>query len=141
MSKSSKKTKDIDAVDEDGWTALHHAALNGDVSEVERLLAAGAKIDARTTEQYFARDSTPLILATRYQKFAVLQLLLDRGADIEARDNEGYGNENSYVRSNILSRRWSSLFHAVDDGPLKNIDHLIWKGANVNNTDTVGYEH
>ena len=29
---------------------------------------------------------------------------------------------------------------AVRDGPLKNIDYLIWKGANVNNVDAEGYE-
>ena len=93
MSKSSKTTKDIDAVDADGWNALHYAAKEGDVSEVKRLLAAGANVEARTTGG-FARNSTPLITATRFHHFDVMQLLLDRGADIDARNDYGYGNEN-----------------------------------------------
>lgn len=55
MSKSSENTKDIDAVDADGWTALHYAALNGDASEVERLLAAGANVDADNVKHGFLR--------------------------------------------------------------------------------------
>ncbi len=50
MSESLETTKDIDAVDEYGWNALHHAASKGDVSEVERLLAASAYVDARTQQ-------------------------------------------------------------------------------------------
>ncbi len=94
MSESLETTKDIDAVDRNGWTALHHAASKGDVSEVERLLAAGANVDARTTGG-FARNSTPLLIATRSLHFDVMRLLLDHGADIEARDDCGYGNENA----------------------------------------------
>ena len=94
MSKSSKKTKHIDAVDEDGWTALHFAAEKGDMDEVERLLAAGANVDARTTGG-FPRNSTPLSIAAFYDHLDVMRLLLDRGADIEARDNKGCGNENT----------------------------------------------
>ena len=83
MSESLETTKDIDAVDADGWTALHRAARKGDVNEVERLLAAGANVGARTTSG-FARDSTLLLIATRYKHFDVMRLLLDRGADISS---------------------------------------------------------
>ena len=102
MSKSSKKTKDIDAVDADGLTALHRAARKGDISKVERLLAAGAQVDARTTGG-FARDSTPLIVATQHDCIDVMRLLLDRGADIDACNDHGYENENTLSMS---SNHW-----------------------------------
>ena len=109
MSKSAKKTKDIDAVDKHGWTALHHAAREGDMNEVKRLLAAGANVDARTTA--LAHDSTPLVIATRSKHFDIMRLLLDRGADIEARDNEGYGGQKKtlgqkkhFIRSNNVAQ-------------------------------------
>ena len=139
MSKSSKKTKDIDAVDKHGWTALHHAAREGNMNEVKRLLAAGANVDARTTA--LAHDSTPLVIATRSKHFDIMRLLLDRGADIEARDNEGYGGQKKHLDKKntlyvpIMSHRFRPLFHAVEDGPLKSVDYLIWKGANVNSVN------
>ena len=96
MSKSLENIQNIDTVDEYGWTALHLAAKKGDVSEVERLLAAGANANGRTmTSLKFPRNSTPLMVATRYNHFDVMRLLLDRGADIEARNDDGYGNENT----------------------------------------------
>ena len=142
MSESSKKTKDIDAVDADGWTALHLAAKKGDVSEVERLLAAGANVDARTTRRFLGvgRNSTPLIVATRFNQFDIMRLLVDHGADIEARDDRGYVNENTLCVFNNAARRGTPLFAAPYDSPLKNIDFLIWKGANVNSISTEGYE-
>ena len=91
---------DIDAVNTDGWTALHRAASEGDISEVERLLAAGANVEARTTAKV-PRSSTPLIVATQSKRFDVMRLLLDHGADIGACDDHGYRNENSLsMRSN-----------------------------------------
>ena len=39
-----------------------------------------------------------------------------------------------------MSRRWTPLLYAVRDGPLKNIDYLIWKGANVSSITANGYE-
>ena len=94
MSESLETTKDVDAVDTDGWTALHRAAERGDVSEVERLLAAGANVDVRTSGRLF-RDSTPLIMATACKHFDVMRLLLDLGADIDACNDAGYRNENT----------------------------------------------
>ena len=92
MAESLKTTKDIDAVDADGCIALHRAVEKGDVDKVERLLAAGANVDARTTRG-FASNCTPLIVATQQNRFDVMRLLLERGVDIEACDGAGYGNE------------------------------------------------
>ena len=91
MSESLETTKDIDAVDERGWTALHRAAKKGNVNEVERLLAAGANVDVRTAawSAGFTRGSTPLVVATRSKHFDIMRLLLDRGADIDACDDLG----------------------------------------------------
>ena len=97
MSKSLENIQNIDAVDEDGLTALHRAASKGDVSEVERLLAAGANVDAKTRAYVpvISRSSTPLIIAIRHEHIDVMRLLLDRGADIDACNVGGYGNKNT----------------------------------------------
>ena len=87
---SSENTKDIDAVDEHGWTALHRAAQKGDVGEVERLLASGALVDARSAALNLF--TTPLIVAARHNRFDVVRLLLSHGADINACDVIGSGN-------------------------------------------------
>ena len=98
MSESLEAAEDIDTVDRNGWMALHYAALIGDASEVERLLAAGANANGRTTSRMsLAPGSTPLIVATRYGHFDVMRSLLDRGADIDACDDDGYGNENTLM--------------------------------------------
>ena len=137
MSESLEHTKDIDAVDANGWTALHLVACKGDVDEVERLLAAGANVDARTTTNFgqrSARNSTPLIMAARFYHFDVMRLLLDRGADIDACDNEGYGNE-ALCLFPIMPRSRTALSHAVIFGSSKSsksVEFLIWKGANAN---------
>ena len=95
MSDSSESTNDIDAVDMRGWTALHYAAEKGDVSEVERLLAAGANVGTRTLSRVmgFVRNSTPLIVATQRNHSTVIRLLVDLGADIDARNDHGYVSE------------------------------------------------
>ncbi len=127
MSESLETTKDIDAVDANGWNALHHAAKKGDVIEVERLLAAGANANGRTMASLkFPRNSTPLMVATRYKHIDVMRLLIDRGADIEARNDDGYGNENTPCVYNIMSRRWTALYFAACGlGSFATVDYLI----------------
>ena len=47
MIESIKKCNaDLNIVDANGWTALHHAAHNGDLKSVDQLLAAKANINA-----------------------------------------------------------------------------------------------
>ena len=41
-----KLNADINSIDSNGWTALHHAAYNGDFQAVDMLVNAGANINA-----------------------------------------------------------------------------------------------
>jgi ankyrin repeat protein len=66
-------------------TPLHVAAARGDTAEVESLLAAGADIDARTTD-----GPTALYLAVQMGYSEAAELLIANGADIEAETL--YGN-------------------------------------------------
>jgi ankyrin repeat protein len=67
-----------------GQTALFNAALGGDRATVERLLAAGADIDAQTDF-----GDTPLIGACAKGNDAIARLLVERGADPGLADQEG----------------------------------------------------
>jgi ankyrin repeat protein len=58
---------------------LFNATLEGNLGEVERLLDAGASLEAKT--EFAAETFSPLQIAVFYRHHAVTRLLLQRGAD------------------------------------------------------------
>ena len=63
-------------VNKPGWTPLHYAATSGHGKIVELLLDSHAYIDAASPN-----GSTPLMLASKYGTFDVVNQLLEAGAD------------------------------------------------------------
>ncbi|KAK9904700.1 hypothetical protein WJX75_000777 [Coccomyxa subellipsoidea] len=76
---------DIEAVDADGKTALHRAAMFSDQDKVAWLLNEGLELEARDKE-----GVTPLHCAVFYMQRAVIKILLSRGADISTKDDQGF---------------------------------------------------
>ncbi|XP_046984069.1 ankyrin-3-like [Schistocerca americana] len=75
---------DVEAKDDDKWTALHWAARRGHVEVVRRLLEDGADVNARDRWQ-----NTPLHMAAWIGNAAVVRLLAASSADPNARDQSG----------------------------------------------------
>lgn len=74
-------------VNKPGWTPLHYAATHpgpASVEMVELLLEHSAYIDAASPN-----DSTPLMMAARYGNPASVRLLIDAGADVTLRNQQG----------------------------------------------------
>jgi ankyrin repeat protein len=69
-----------------GFTALHYAAYKGDLALVKLFLDAGVPVNATDD-----RGFTPLMMAanSKNKNPEVVRLLLDRGADAEAKDSLG----------------------------------------------------
>jgi ankyrin repeat protein len=67
------------------YTGLHAAAYRGDVAEVGRLIATGAKLDA--PDRY---GRTPLHVATFRKQRDVMRLLAKAGADLSALEHDRY---------------------------------------------------
>ena len=72
---------DLSLRDSSGKTALHHAAAQGRVTAVERLLAAGVAVDAGDD-----RGSTPLIHASKHGHLSTVDILLRGGAEARLAD-------------------------------------------------------
>ena len=100
----------VTAEDENGWTDLHYAAALNLVALAEALVDAGASTDASlkddgapVTEQlnqslkalgvesnFISREGQqPLHVAVNYGAVDTAELLIDRGADIKAKDKNG----------------------------------------------------
>ncbi len=135
----------VNTKDASGKTPLHHAAIVGSVPMIECLLSLGAAIDAATTE-----NMTPLLeairsgkdaaanaliekgakidgvlhWAARLNRAAVIETLLAKGADIDARDPQGYTPLTSAAR--------------MGGGSFEAIGLLVRKGANFNLPDSLG---
>ncbi|KAF6270378.1 ankyrin repeat domain 23 [Rhinolophus ferrumequinum] len=98
-------------------TALHWACLKGHSQLVNKLLEAGATVDARDL-----LDRTPVFWACRGGHLDILKQLLNQGAQVNARD-----------------KIWSTPLHvAVRTGHCECLEHLIACGAHMDAQDKEG---
>lgn len=109
---------DVTFADKLGRTPLHVAAEHCDKTAVESLLGRGADINSADIDQ----SCTPLLTAVRRgdEALGLVELLLERGADIEAKDN--------------LERR--ALHLAAAKMGTRTVGLLLGWGADVNAQDT-----
>ncbi|MEW6112525.1 MAG: ankyrin repeat domain-containing protein [Thermodesulfobacteriota bacterium] len=96
---------------------LRSAAHSGDVAEIKRLIARGAKVNWADDEGW-----TALFWASVAVQPEAVKTLLDRGADVNARDRAG----------------WSSLFWAAMNGHSTIVEMLADRGADVSVADHKG---
>jgi ankyrin repeat protein len=73
---------DVNAVDSNGWTALHRAADGGHDESVQLLLERGANVNAKTPD-----GQTPLHRASVKGHNDTVRILLTGNADAHARTN------------------------------------------------------
>ncbi|XP_063905701.1 uncharacterized protein LOC135124516 [Zophobas morio] len=134
----------IDTSDSSGVTPFLSACHNGQVKILEVLLAAGADVNATTSNGYNA-----VYLCARSSNEDVLKFLVDSGVDINARNQFGKTalhltcESNSYKGAEILIRHGADVDFGDDYGytPLylscrhkdkEIVELLLEKGANVN---------
>jgi ankyrin repeat protein len=103
----------LESYSTDGWTPLHLAAFFGAHELAEALLAKGAQIDIRSTNNM---QNTPLHAAVAGRRNAMVKFLLERGADADARQAGG----------------WSPLQGAAQNGDREMVETLIANGAHIN---------
>ena len=99
----------------DGFTALHYAAFFGSPEAVRALVAAGADVEARSTNEEFAPEATPLHSAVAAGRMDNAQALLEEGADPNVRQHGGF----------------TPLMQAEQRGDLDLAELLIRHGANA----------
>ena len=97
--------------------ALLRAAMEGDIEAVKQHLDAGANVNA------MRGGGTPLHLAASWGHKEVAELLIDNGADVNAKDIDG----------------WTPLRKAAWHGRKEIVELLIANGADVNPQDVNGW--
>lgn len=102
---------DLEALNEDGETALMISASNGDREEVEALIKAGANVNFQSVF-----GDTPLMQASEKGHLEIVQTLLGAGATVDLRDNY----------------QASALDKAVANRKIQTVALLASKGANLN---------
>ena len=113
-----KKGADVNAVQNDGATALHWAAYLNDADTMAMLLRAGAKVNAKND-----LGVTPLALAAQQGATAVIEQLLKAGA-----------LPNDAV--NFVNAGETPLMHAARAGSVEAVKALAKADANVNAKET-----
>jgi hypothetical protein len=98
--KAAKRTEAINKAGLRGINKFFRAVEKNDLRLVKRLLADGADVNARTQTPStvsimmysvpYAKGSTPLHAAALLGHDDIARLLLEKGADINARNNEGH---------------------------------------------------
>jgi len=103
--------------DEEGRTALHYGAMNGNLTIIAILVKASAKLDVKDR-----LGNTALHLAADRNQSEAARLLLDVGAPVDAENKNGM----------------TPLMVAANRGNLELVQALLAKGASVTKTDFTG---
>lgn len=74
----------LDGADENGWSAIHHAAAAGEAQALAQLVARGANIDVRVIHSDLGAGAQPLHFAAAAGSAACVEVLLAAGADAAA---------------------------------------------------------
>ncbi len=142
---------DINAIGNEGCTALMELVASGDMEATKRLLTHGADVNSCSA----ANSLNALSFAAIQGREEFLYLLLDHGAELELRNLVGYTalhsacTENQLTCAALLLKRGADietlatdgrtpLLSAVVGGDLDMVDFLIGMGANINATDHQG---
>jgi ankyrin repeat protein len=146
---------DANSTDPTGETALMTAVRAGALGAVRVLLEAGSTIDARDPTY----QQTALMLAVRENHPEIVGLLVDRGAQVNARTRigetpkwilpnsvPGFGHGVGIVRGGLPERGsrapipggLSALLYAARDGRLDSVRILLAAGADINQPDANG---
>jgi cytohesin len=146
---------------------LLDAAKVGSVASAEKLLADGANIEARNreapgTDRQWADEFTPLALAIARGDRAMVKMLLDHGADINAKTKpqDGFPGRDIVLWTAVAqghteivrllvdngarvdvtgSSGMTPLMLAARDNNVEIVRLLIQRGANVNARDERGF--
>jgi hypothetical protein len=102
---------------------LFEAVKKGDIDRVRELLAKGANVNTRDRHKdSWTYAQTPLHAAAHEGHTYVARLLLEHGADLNARDKYGF----------------TPLFYAAGGGHIDIVSILLEHGADVNARDKTG---
>jgi ankyrin repeat protein len=129
-----KAGADPESPNADGETALHLVARSGNVEAAKLLLKAGAKVDTRET----FGGQTPLMWAAARRHPEMVELLLSKGADVNAR-----GAIRDYKRVATAESRaaprdrggFTPLMYAARDNCGECVEVLLKHKADVNLAD------
>ncbi|CAM8888293.1 hypothetical protein QQ045_025876 [Rhodiola kirilowii] len=100
--------------DDRGWTQLHVGARKGDVKEVKRLLKEGTDANVPAWGPK-SQGVTPLHLAAEGGHLRIMDLLLEHGANIDARTKGSCG--------------WTPLHIAAKERKRQAVKFLVENGA------------
>lgn len=98
----------VDAVKADGFTALHIAALNGHI-EAGKYLIDKAKANLETTDVF---NNTPLLVAVKLSRTSMIELLIDKGANVNAGDRDGNTALHRVIQ-NVRPQQITSSYHEL----------------------------
>lgn len=107
---------------EDGFTALHFAAFFGHPAAAKLLTERGADLEARSTNEQFALDASPLHSAAAAGRREVCETLLNAGADVNAVQHGGYtplidaAQSGNAELAELLLERGADPTARLDDG-------------------------
>lgn len=79
-----RNDKNLDYVDNNGFSALHYACAKGTRDIIKMLITHGADVNLTSN-----RGITPLHLAVKTGNKEIIKMLVNEGADINATDNSG----------------------------------------------------
>ena len=103
-------------------TALHYASERGHLKVVEALLSKGAEIDVEDEDR-----CTPLMLAVKNQKFAIMCHLIKAGANVKRLVDyfSGSGKRSYLGRDPLLC----ALSYAINNNHIAEAGVLITNGV------------